>query len=419
MTELRRALDKQVAGLVFDEDRKAAVRQIAFTKRTRRPVRRVLIALALCAALAVTAAAAGPSIWQALEARLGAFAPYAEELDTVSVSQGVELRAVGSVSDGVITRIYLAATDLEGTRLDGHTIAVPQSFTVDGAWTNWIMGYGIQTVAFENEEQTLLLEIQAEGLDFTQPVTISGGTLQPGRYTVHAWPELEEIPAAALETELTEDGIPVLRGGQTPRTFEGLNGFRLSSMGFDERGRFHIRIALEPGYALEGRVYATASSADGRNWQEGMEVTMLPDGEDILLPAITRENVSELQELELYGAYTGPESPIQGEWSLSLELDTVNTWTTADSWSAACGGITITRVQLSPLGVVAWYSGEGWLHEAEYLQVEQKDGKSPTWEAPTGGGDQAGGCVIWAFNEPVEPEDISSVTIRGVEIPLS
>lgn len=63
MTELRRALDKQVAGLVFDEDRKAAVRQIAFTKRARRPVRRVLIALALCAALAVTAAAAGPSIW--------------------------------------------------------------------------------------------------------------------------------------------------------------------------------------------------------------------------------------------------------------------------------------------------------------------------------------------------------------------
>ena len=398
---LHDALEAELAPVRLSEARRAAILAAAggagARRRGGRPWRVCLTAAALCAALAVTAVAASPSLREALAHMLGGFEPYAQEVEGVAATdQGIQLRVVRVLADENGGTVYLEAEDLTGNRLSGDSV-------LDG---NSCLAYDSQTHTALFTETFHAVEMERGLVDGQGTMNLAYSWLLPAAEDCQWGPHVPRVENTVL--------IP----GQTPAELD-TELFSLSSMGFDERGRFHIRIALEPGYALEGRVYATASSADGRNWQEGMEVTMLPDGEDILLPAITRENVSELQELELYGAYTGPESPIQGEWSLSLELDTVNTWTTADSWSAACGGITITRVQLSPLGVVAWYSGEGWLHEAEYLQVEQKDGKSPTWEAPTGGGDQAGGCVIWAFNEPVEPEDISSVTIRGVEIPLS
>ncbi|MCQ4720850.1 hypothetical protein NE659_26695, partial [Flavonifractor plautii] len=47
----------------------------------RRLGRRAAAALALCAALCVTAVAAGPTLRDALEARLGPYAPFAAEVE--------------------------------------------------------------------------------------------------------------------------------------------------------------------------------------------------------------------------------------------------------------------------------------------------------------------------------------------------
>ena len=69
MTELRKALERPVAGLVFDENRKNAVREKAFTaKRGGSALRRGAAVALVCTALCVTAVAAGPSrtrsIWR-------------------------------------------------------------------------------------------------------------------------------------------------------------------------------------------------------------------------------------------------------------------------------------------------------------------------------------------------------------------
>ena len=59
MTELRKALERPVAGLVFDENRKNAVREKAFTaKRVGSALRRGAAAALVCAALCATAVAA-------------------------------------------------------------------------------------------------------------------------------------------------------------------------------------------------------------------------------------------------------------------------------------------------------------------------------------------------------------------------
>ena len=65
MTELRKALERPVADLVFDENRKNAVREKAFTaKRGGSALRRGAAVALVCTVLCVTAVAAGPSLWQ-------------------------------------------------------------------------------------------------------------------------------------------------------------------------------------------------------------------------------------------------------------------------------------------------------------------------------------------------------------------
>ena len=101
MTELRKALERPVAGLVFDENRKNAVREKAFTaKRGGSALRRGAAVALVCAALCVTAVAAGPTLWDALEARLGPYAPFAAEVEGETSGQGLRLELVKAVSDG-------------------------------------------------------------------------------------------------------------------------------------------------------------------------------------------------------------------------------------------------------------------------------------------------------------------------------
>ena len=70
-------------------------------RRPRRLGRRAAAALALC----VTAVAAGPTLWDALEARLGPYAPFAAEVEGETSGQGLRLELVKAVSDGYTARV--------------------------------------------------------------------------------------------------------------------------------------------------------------------------------------------------------------------------------------------------------------------------------------------------------------------------
>lgn len=391
MTELRRALDKPVAGLVFDEDRKAAVRQMAFTKRVRRPVRRAVVALALCAALAATAAAAGPSIRQALEAWLGAFAPYLSGGGAKSVSAGIELEVVGAISDGASAQVYLTAHDNRGGRLDGHTGVV---FDVGGA-----AAQGAAVLAFDEASDTLLLELEAINLT-GEKLTLSGGTLTPNSYQVSVEPELA-------------DGLAV------SQTYGELPGFS-TSMGFDGENNFHLRVKLDEEYSLSACSVAFVTFSDGSTWfNRAEQVSYLSDGQDLRLEGVTRENWAQVEKIWLVTSYTGPLEPITGDWKLTVDTEAAEGVSTPEGFSLALpGGGVVTSVSLSPLGVVAAYTGEAEALPDGAVRVTLADGSRPDWGKRSvwnWGGD---GYVVLRFTRPVELEDISSVTIQGVEIPL-
>lgn len=390
MTELGKALARPVAGLVFDENRKEAVRRRVCSVSGRR-VRRAAVALALCAALAVTAVAAGPSVWNALSEHLGPFGAWVVPLTGSSTSAGVELEVAGVLSDGASARFYLTARDERGGRLDRHTSV---TFDLEGAGS-----WGGAAVAFDGETDTLLLELEAINLT-GEKLTLSGGTLTPNSYQVSVEPK----PADRLETF---------------QTYEELPGFS-TSMGFDGENKFHLRVKLEEGYSLSARSTAFVSFSDGSTWvNEAGQVSDLSDGQDLRLEGITRENWDQVEKVWLVTSYTGPLESIEGDWTLTLDPVAAGTRSTKESFSLEHYGMTVTQVQISPLGAVVTYTGEEDALSAEDLRVETAAGDVPAWEAFSGWNWGGEGTAIWRYETPVEPEDIASVILLGETIPVA
>lgn len=85
----------------------------------RQKLRFAAVLTAAVIALAGTALAVSPSLRGLLENALGSFAPYAQEVNGVSViDQGIEVRVVSAVADGETAVAYVTVTDLTGNRLD-------------------------------------------------------------------------------------------------------------------------------------------------------------------------------------------------------------------------------------------------------------------------------------------------------------
>lgn len=80
--------------------------------------RGLLLAAALCAALAVSALAVSPVLREQLAGALGGFRPYAQQVDGVSATdRGVRVTVLSALSDSRNVRLYLSLEDLEGDRL--------------------------------------------------------------------------------------------------------------------------------------------------------------------------------------------------------------------------------------------------------------------------------------------------------------
>ena len=176
-------------------------------RRPRRLGRRAAAALALCAALCVTAVAAGPTLWDALEARLGPYAPFAAEVEGETSGQGLRLELVKAVSDGYTARVYYTLTDETGDRLNGHT-HVSGRLEVDGEGLTG--SGGSQVVSYDAESRTLLLEASAKGLDTSRAVSLELTGVDPGERYIQGAYFQPPADARALDTDTTGEGAVVL-----------------------------------------------------------------------------------------------------------------------------------------------------------------------------------------------------------------
>ena len=148
----------------------ALTRGEAGGKPVKRFGRRAVIALALCAALAVTAVAAGPSVWSTLARHLGPFGAYGQKLEGVQTVNGIEVKLLEAVTDGYSARVYYTLTDLKGDRLSENTVV---SGGVNGVSLGAVSRVEGRVISYDPDTRTLLLEKTLMGADFTQPAALT------------------------------------------------------------------------------------------------------------------------------------------------------------------------------------------------------------------------------------------------------
>lgn len=382
-------------------------------RRPRRLGRRAAAALALCAALCVTAVAAGPTLWDALEARLGPYAPFAAEVEGETSGQGLRLELVKAVSDGYTARVYYTLTDETGDRLNGHT-HVSGRLEVDGEGLTG--SGGSQVVSYDSESRTLLLEASAKGLDTSQAVTLELTCVDPGERYIRDARFQPPAAARALDTDTTGEGAVVLSPGQTPQTSPDTADFTISSMGFDGQGRFHIRLAMAEGFDA-GWLLAVPYDAAGEQMGSTLEQTAVDGGMDYTIGGVAPDDVADMASIRVYGAYCGPEAAIGGEWSLPVELEPAEQRVIPVGRTLE-GGFYVERIEVSGMNIAVYYRGG----DKDWFVVWATDKSGVRTGVPMGmmsaGAEDGLNLGLWSFETPAALDELASVTLLGETFPL-
>lgn len=377
----------------------------------RRPGRRAVVALALCAALMVTAVAAGPSMWNILAEYLGPYAPFAQEMEGTASDQGVRLELVSAVSDGYTAQIFYTITDEEGGRFnaDHTTVAASLEGTNLGG-----MSTGSRIVSYDADSNTLLMEVSATGIDTSQPLELVVEKIDPSSYMLWDSRFPAAVPEELLETETTEDGDVVLKAEQNPQTSPDTDVVRISSVGFDEEGNFHIRLAFAEG--ITGMLLARPCGADGTPLAN-IQAAEVEGGMDCLV--VEDFDPADLAYIQVYGPYRGPEQAIEGEWTLPLEIEAAEQKVVQVDRTLE-DGVYVDRVEVSGMNIAVFFQSE----DVDWFTLWITDRSGETIGVPlnymnrrVNGTDTS--CGLWSFETPMDLEDIASVTFLGETFPLT
>ena len=181
-----------------------------------------------------------------------------------------------------------------------------------------------------------------------------------------------------------------------------------------------LEAVLEKGYSMTAPVQVFAVSSDGSACiPEPEDRAHLADGQDVVLPGVSRENWDQVTDLWVSLSYKGPEEPIEGDWTLTLTArETAGVSTPADFSLDVSAGTTVTGVSLSPLGVVVEYTGQPGDLPPDAVEVALAGGSSPEWGETSAWNWGGEGYLIRRFAAPAEIEG-ASAALFGQTVPLA
>lgn len=397
--------------------------------------RTILIAAALCVALAVTALAVSPGLREALAAALGSFAPYSQEPQGIkAVDQGIEVKVVSALSDGNVIRLYFTAQDLEGDRLDEYTstnfqIKPPST---DGRWKSGTL-YRSELVSYDKETKTALFTtgLVGDGLPLSDlTINAMAQVFTPGHHEFRF--DLPDLEAPeTVRSKMLDSGETVLVPEQMPRSLES-DMLSLSSYGFGEDGKLHILYQIHMNvekvfmntslnsHILEaGDLAGTVLSQrynrklnevifqeDGATYYDVTCDVDMADADDVLLR-------------EVYG-FIKSEKSIEGTWSLEVPLenaearviDLCNSGTVLD-------GVTGNRLSLTRIGATVEGDPNGTNSQLAYkLTVFLKDGTQLHGTVDSNYYSKDYCSAHSSFKEPLDVDQVIGVALGMWYIPI-
>lgn len=436
---------------------KAAMRAVlAGERKPRRHLTcRGLAVLAAAAVLTATALAAAPAVWQTIQNHLGNRAPYATEVLGSCEDQGIRIEVLAALADTRVTRLYFTLQDLTGDTLDADTtsdLLISQETGGQFDWGNG--GKGLEVLSYDAEQHlaTLVYSQSTADLADTPPtrVRLDATYFIPGHRQIEKTVDWEQLPAERLESTVTETGATVLLPNQNPIALDEDGDISISSMGFAADGCYHVRFVqnenispiTDSGRTCRIDYYLYDPEAPERWPEQGMEdatYTDVGDGWDVSLPGLTPDTLEYLNLFYLTADYSVAGGRIEGDWEVTVPVEVMNLHTAAPvkplvfpytrggempfgrAWDAQLEQITV-----SPLSVCAdFITPEGQEHPCQLtgaelsLTVTLADGTVFTPRYYDEVWSQRAGWVMWEFEEPIAPEQVTSVTLNGETIPLT
>lgn len=439
-------------------------------KHVKRLGRSAVAAIAICAALLVSAAAAGPTIRDMLNGALGDFAPYSQSIEgAVCTDQGIEIQVLSALADDVRGYLYLSVRDTTGDRLDecltltGNVGTAKQkqltqeeddAIRVDG-FNLW----NFSLVSYDPETKTALLVSNfrygarlepAETAHFTaSKLSTTGSYIDGGVSLAPVTAEtLESLPLGPEDDmfftpgsvsgwEYDDTCLPqervVLAPDQNPMPIEGTEDIWISSIGFASDGCFHVRLAFAEGVDWVHEEHGS-SFLSCLEQKEGIESrieyctiaeTQVAGGMDILFPLFHPEDLADFEKVDFYGPYTRPGVDIEGEWSIEFPFEYMPSQTL--DWTGELAGRQVEQVTLSPMTVTMKSNDTAEFSRVSLYAVLQ-DGTTVTGKRSSGTYNNVSdepGVEVWAawntweFEEPVDLEQVVALELLGERIPVN
>lgn len=442
-------------------------------KKSRWIGRKAAAVILACAVLTVTAAAAAvPAAWEVLMKQLGAFAPYAQNIQgAVCQDQGIKVQMLSALSDDLEARFYFSVQDVEGDRLN-------EQLTLNGSLENGtkkesgleeepkitisvgdIRTKYFKLISYDPETKTALFSASINYWNDKEPgrdvrlsltgMTTEEGTMYAGvscaavtEQTLDSLPMGEQDKIIFRITDIanlgyTEAILPsqqvVLAPEQNPMPLEGTQDMWVSSIGFASDGCFHVRLGLADGVLPagsedpEGTFFSELSQLGGeidKKWYVFQSV-LVPNGLDILFPLVKAEDLEQLRnhEARFYGCYMRPGTAIEGSWDIEFQLE--HHPSAVLDWTGELAGRQVDQVTLSPLSVTMNSNDSGGFHNATLYAVRE-DGSTVAAEPSTSNYSNTGGLELvwntfntWKFVEPVDLEKVVSLSLMGETIPIN
>ena len=430
-------------------------------------------ALILAAAvLTITAAAAAvPAVWEAMTKQLGTFAPYAQTIQgAVCRDKGIKVQVLSALADDLEARFYISVQDVEQDRLNEYltlrgraengTKKNPEPESTGMISDTEFTGVGrFRLISYDPETKTALLSAEVNYGKYHRPtraarISLRGMTTREGYMEAGAscaavtGEVLKSLPMTDADKtifgpseikqfNLTEAILPanrvVLAPEQNPMPLEGTEDMWISSMGFAEDGRFHIRLGFADEVLPKGVEEASSwfycqldSDGEDEDWKYVCYETLVPGGMDILFPLIYTDDLEAVKgsKAQIYGEYMRPGVDIEGSWNIDFQMEYHSSQVL--DWTGELAGRQISRVTLSPLSVTMNSNDPGGFHRATLYAV-MKDGSTIVAEHDGGsysfngsGGERISSAFnTWKFAEPVDLEEVVSLSLMDETIPVS
>lgn len=428
--EIRRAIDARLSLLTVSKEMEGRILS-RNRKRNPRKLRPALVAMAacLCVLLAIPAlAAAIPGFRKFLGAIRSDVVQLLQPVELASESSGIRMEVLAAMNDDESVVAYITMRDISGGQMNGK---------VD-LYDYHISGLNIFTHSSiaQADPQTALLRIVGHGgsgMD-GRKVTLQVDSFLSGTRVLDAFDTevdlsqlsslqgtslmgLDEVNGGGgeeLEAYLAGQDSLVLAPGQQRIPLPGADFAVISGIGILD-GKLHMQVMwpekLKRNEHIDDHGWFYLENDAGKRIPSSCAIYFRHKG------IAYTENIFATDNPAGYRLYadllTTNERFVRGDWQVTFPVNAVKAPQTIRT-DLELGGVHITSMSLSPLGVTLTGTGEAWPEEMK-VAVLLKGGGEVALESVVDQNND--GAVLRKYlpgEKPLETEDVEAVLINGV-----